>query len=183
MPTPGTPGEARDQALALLRAARQLLASSGIGYLCVLLGEVEGGARMLLLGVAAAPLEPPEGIDTASLLAAMLRHSYPEASALIEEFQTEHGQAVGVRRCDELALPFPGSDGQPVRIDTGISQAMVIFPEARLLGVVTGFCFDPGDIDLTTVFTAAIAHRMRASRVDSDSADVARDAGTASGKE
>jgi hypothetical protein len=137
----------------------------------------------MLLGIAAAPLEPPEGIDTASLLAAMLRHSYPEASALIEEFQTDHSQAVGVRRCDELTLPFPGPDGQPARIDTGISQAMVIFPEARLLGVVTGFCFDPDDIDLTTVFTAAIAHRMRVSRVDSDSADVARDAGTASGKE
>jgi hypothetical protein len=39
---------------------------------------------------------------------------------------------------------------------------MVIFPEAQLLGIITGFCFDPDDIDLTTVFTAAIAHRMTA---------------------
>jgi hypothetical protein len=158
------PGHLRDQVLTQLQAARQLVASSGIGYLGVLTGEVDGQARMLLLGVAAAPLEPPEGIDTASLLAAMLRHSYPEASALVEEFETDHGQAVGVRRCDELTLPFPGPDGQPARIDTGISQAMVIFPEAKLLGVVTGFCFDPDDIDLTTVFTAAIAHRLTVTR-------------------
>lgn len=39
---------------------------------------------------------------------------------------------------------------------------MVIFPGTGLLGIVTGFCFYPTDIDLTTVFTAAIAHKMTA---------------------
>ena len=34
------------------------------------------------------------------------------------------------------------------------------FPEAGLLGMVTGFCFSPDDIDATMVFTATIAHRM-----------------------
>jgi hypothetical protein len=47
---------------------------------------------------------------------------------------------------------------------------MVIFPEAKLLGVVTGFCFDPDDIDLTTVFTAAIAHRLTVTRVAAENA-------------
>ena len=34
------------------------------------------------------------------------------------------------------------------------------FPEAGLLGTVTGFCFSPDDIDVATVFTAAIAYRI-----------------------
>jgi hypothetical protein len=148
--------------LAQVRAARQVLAGSGTGYLGVLAGDVDGRPRMLVLGVAAATWQPPEGIDPVSLLTAVLRHRYPQASALVEEFETDHGPAAGVRRCDELTLPFPGPDGQPARIDTGISQAIVIFPGTRLLGIVTGFCFHPGDIDLTTVFTAAVAHQMTA---------------------
>ena len=155
-------GQVREAMLAQLRAARQVLADSGIGYLGVLAADVDGRPRMLVLGVAAATWEPPEGIDAASLLTAMLRHSYPQASALVEEFQTDYGPAVGVRRCDELTLPFPGPDGKPTKIDTGISQAIVIFPRTRLLGIVTGFCFHPTDIDLTTVFTATVAHKMTA---------------------
>ena len=34
------------------------------------------------------------------------------------------------------------------------------FPEARLLGTVTGFCPAFADIDIATVFTATIAHHM-----------------------
>lgn len=111
--------QVREAMLAQLRAARQVLAGSGIGYLGVLAGDVDGRPRMLVLGVAAATWEPPEGIDAASVLAAMLRHSYPQASALVEEFPTDHGLAVGVRRCGEVTLPFPGPDGPPARIDTG----------------------------------------------------------------
>jgi hypothetical protein len=159
---PAARGQVREAMLAQLRAARQVLADSGIGYLGVLAADVDGRPRMLVLGVAAATWEPPEGIDAASLLTAMLRHSYPQASALVEEFQTDYGPAVGVRRCDELTLPFPGPDGKPTKIDTGISQAIVIFPRTRLLGIVTGFCFHPTDIDLTTVFTATVAHKMTA---------------------
>ena len=112
----------------------------------------------MLLGIAAAPLEVPDGISPASLLAALLRHHYPDAQ--IEEFPTAHGHGVGIRRCGELPLPAAGPDGEPLRIDTGISQALVPFPEAGLLATVTGFCFTPDDIDLATVFTATIAHRM-----------------------
>ena len=51
-------------------------------------------------------------------------------------------------------------DAEPLTIDTGISQALLPFPEAGLLGTVTGFCFNPDDIAVATVFTATIAHRM-----------------------
>lgn len=173
---PGAPGQARDQVLALRRAARQVLASSGIGYLSVLIGKSTDGRGCCCSG-SPPPVKTPEGIDTASLLAAMLRHSYPEPPAPIEEFDTRHGHAVGVRRCDELALPFPGPDGQPTRIDTRISQAMVIFPEAGLLGIMTRFCFDPDDIDLTTVLTVAIAHRRTVTQAATEDADMVSNAG------
>jgi len=47
-----------------------------------------------------------------------------------------------------------------VRTGAVISQALVPFPDAGLLGTVTGFCFNAEDIDVATVFTATIAHRM-----------------------
>lgn len=74
--------------------------------------------------------------------------------------ENAHGEGVGIRRAGELPLPGRVPDGEPLTIDTGISQALVPFPEAGLLGTVTGFCFGPDDIDVATVFTATIAHRM-----------------------
>jgi hypothetical protein len=118
-------------------AARQVLAAGGLGYLAVLAGELDCQTRLLLLGVAAAPLEVPDGIDPGSLLAALLRHQYPAAQ--IGEFPTAHGQGIGIRRCGQLSVPAAVSGGEPFMIDTATSQAMVIFPEARLLGIVTGF--------------------------------------------
>ena len=46
------------------------------------------------------------------------------------------------------------------RLTQASLRALVPFPEAGLLGTVTGFCFSPDDIDVATVFTATIAHRM-----------------------
>jgi hypothetical protein len=114
--------------------------------------------RLVLLGIAAAPFEVPDGIRPTSLLAALLRHHYPGAD--VEEFPTAQGEGVGIRRSGELPLPGRVPDAEPLTIDTGISQGLVPFPEAGLLGTVTGFCFGPDDIDVATVFTATIAHRM-----------------------
>jgi hypothetical protein len=141
--------------LADLRGA---VAASGMGYLGALAGESDGRLALILLGIAAAPLEFPGDIDPASLLAAMLRHQYPGAA--VEEFPTAEGTGVGIRRCTEFPLPLGITGSQPVRTDTGLSQALVPFPEAGLLGTVTGFCVNAHDVDLATVFTATIAHRM-----------------------
>ncbi len=134
----------------------------------------------------------PAGIGPGRLLASLLRQRYPEPWALVEEFETPHGHAVGVRRCDQFARPAklsrpaetprpaqltaaaeltgtqappagshdPSPGTQSRAIDTGISQALVIFPEAGLVGAVTGYCFDVSDIDLATLFTARIAHGL-----------------------
>ncbi len=148
----------RGALLEQLSAARQIVAAGGLGYLGALAGEVDGRTRLVLLGIAAAPFEVPDGIRPTSLLAALLRHHYPGAN--VEEFPTAHGEGVGIRRSGELPLPGRVPDTEPLTIDTGISQGLVLFPEAGLLGTVTGFCFGPDDIDVATVFTATIAHRM-----------------------
>jgi hypothetical protein len=125
-----------------------------------LAGEDHDRAVLILLGVAAARLELPAAVNPASLLAAMARHHYP--GAIVEEFGTDHGEGVGIRRAGELPLPAPAPGAEPARIDTGISQALVFFPEASLLGLVTGFCFALEAIDVATVFTATVAHRLTA---------------------
>ena len=129
---------------------------SGLGYLGALAGDQDGRLAVILLGIAATPFAFPAGIDPASLLAALLRSQYPGAA--VEEFATAVGTGVGVRRCAATALPAPA--GGPLTVAAGISQALVPFPEAGVLGTVTGFCYSPADIDLATVFTATIAHHM-----------------------
>jgi hypothetical protein len=155
----GDPEEAtwlRAELIGQLEAMRSSAAADGLGYLGALAGNQGGRPVMILLAIAATPFVFPTGIDPASLLAAMLRAQYPGAA--VEEFDTARGAGVGIRRCEEAALPAPA--GHPVTIAAGISQALVPFPEAGLLGTVTGFCYSPADIDVATVFTATIAHHM-----------------------
>ena len=140
-----------------LGALRQEISASGLGYLGALAGDHDGRPVLVLLGIAATPQVFPDGIDPASLLAAMLRRRYPGSA--VEEFATADRAGVGIRRCEAIRYPSRGESGLP-RIEAGISQALVPFPEARLLGTVTGFCPTPQDIDTVTVFTATIAHHM-----------------------
>jgi hypothetical protein len=146
----------RAELIGQLDAMRSSAAADGLGYLGALAGNRNGHPVMILLGIAATPFVFPAGIDPASLLAAMQRGQYPEAA--VEEFATARGTGVGIRRSEETKLPAPA--GQPVTIAAGISQALVPFPEAGLLGTVTGFCYSPADIDVATVFTATIAHHL-----------------------
>jgi hypothetical protein len=146
----------RAELIGQLDALRRNAAADGLGYLGALAGEQDGRPVLILLAIAAAPIALPDGIDPASLLAAMLRTQYPGAA--VEEFPTAHGVSVGIRRCEETALPAPAD--RPLTIAAGISQALVPFPEAGLLGTVTGFCFTPADIDVATVFTATIAYHL-----------------------
>ena len=161
-PAHGEAGQIRRALLEQLWTGRQIVAAGGLGYLGAIAGELDGRTPLILLGIAVAPFGAPDGIRPTSLLAALLRHQYPGAQ--IEEFPTAHGEGVGIRRSGELPLPGRVPGAEPLRIATGISQALVPFPEAGLLGTVTGFCFSPDDIDMATVFTATIAHHMTIAR-------------------
>ena len=150
----------RSDLIGQLGALRQAVGGSGLGYLGALAGEHEGRAAFIVLGIAATVMEFPDGIDPASLLAGMLRRQYPGAA--VEEFVTAQGAGAGVRRCEEISLSAASLSGGTLMIDAGISQALVPFREAGLVGTVTAFCCTPADIDLATVFTATIACNMSA---------------------
>ena len=155
---PARADQLRADVIGQLGALRQTVAASGLGYLGALAGEHDKRPALIVLGIAATPMEFPDGIDPASLLAALLRGRYPGAA--VEEFLTARGAGAGVRRCEEISLPPAVPGGRVLTVTTGISQALVPFPDAGLLGAVTGFCFTPADVDLATVFTATIAHHM-----------------------
>jgi hypothetical protein len=94
-----------------------------------------------------------------SLLAALLRHQYPGAQ--IEEFPTAHGEGVGIRRSGELP---PSRPGFPAPSPSGLGPASLRdwcrSPKPGCSARSPVFCFSPDDIDVATVFTATIAHRM-----------------------
>jgi hypothetical protein len=148
----------RADLLGQVGALRQAVTAGGLGYLGALAGEHDRRPALIVLGIAATPMEFPDRIDAASLLAALLRSRYPGAA--VEEFPTARGAGAGVRRCEKITLPPAAPGGGQLTATAGISQALVPFPDAGLLGAVTGFCFTPADLDLATVFTATIAHHM-----------------------
>ncbi len=166
LPEDAPPGT-RERMLAQLAVARRALAEGGVSYLGLATAELGGRGVLLLLGIAVTAFDPPDRVAPGSLLAAMLRARYPAGTALVEEFETPHGPAVGMRRTDVLDVPAPGPGAGPLRLDTGVSQGMVVFPDADALGVVTGFCFNPADIDLATILVAAVACRMKITRIAS----------------
>jgi hypothetical protein len=168
-------GSLRESVIAQLASLRRMVAETGLSYLGVVAGELKGRAALILLSIAASPMQFPSAIDPVSMLASILTHKYPGAA--VEEFATAGGLAVGIRRCDEIFLPVSGiarsagvdeatlaaaAGSDEVRLDTGVSQALVPFPEAGMLASITGYCLNANDVDVATVFTAIIAYRMTA---------------------
>ena len=58
----------RADVIGQLGALRQTVAASGLGYLGALAGEHDRRPALIVLGIAATPMEFPDGIDPASLL-------------------------------------------------------------------------------------------------------------------
>jgi hypothetical protein len=127
---------------------RDTVEDAGVAYLGVVAGARDDRAAVIVLAIAITVMEFPAGTDPASLVAATLRREYP--LAVIEEFATASGTGVGMQRRERDR----GSGA-------AVSQVLVPFAGAGLLGAVTGFCFDAEDVEMAMVLTAAIAHRMR----------------------
>ncbi len=99
---------------------------------------------------------PPQ-FHPGNLLAGVLGHRYSPDDAVVEEFDTRFGPAVGVRRAEVLTVPA----SEPAqRIDTGAAQALVLFPQLDVVGVVSGYCLDLRDLDLTAAVVGAIVHTL-----------------------
>lgn len=87
-------------------------------------------------------------------LARRLRERHPEGSARIEQFTTPDGNpGVAVRRVATQRVN--GRD-----VTTGQTQALVAYPGAGALGIVSGVALDPGDLDEAAELVTGIAAGM-----------------------
>jgi hypothetical protein len=150
-------GNAREEALEQLAAARRMLKDGGASWLGLAAGPYAGRMAMMLASITVTPFDPPEGLAPAGVLASMLRAEYPADAALIEEFQAPGGPAVGIRRAGTLDLADR-------HLATGVAQALVVYPEPGALGIVSGICLHPDDLDPVAALVAAIAARMTVMR-------------------
>jgi hypothetical protein len=112
-------------------------------------GAKEDGRRtVVLVSITVTAIDPQREV-----LAATLRDRYPDA-ALVEEFITTDGHpAAGFRRV--VTQPVNGRD-----VTTGQAQALVVYPGPGALGVVSGLCLDPADLDRAAVLVTGIAAGM-----------------------
>ena len=122
-----------------------------LGMTC---GPVDGRSALVLVSVTVTAYTPPPGASGAAALAALLRAQHPEGSALVEEFTTASGSpAVSIRR---VATKRAGGRD----VTTGQAQALVIYPGPGALGVVSGICPDPADLERAAALVTGIAAGM-----------------------
>jgi hypothetical protein len=87
-------------------------------------------------------------------LRAALRDHYPAGAEEIDEFSTADGNpAARMRRTVTQRV-------NRRTVTTGQAQALVVFPGAGALGVVSGVCPDPADLDRVAALVCDIAGRM-----------------------
>lgn len=88
------------------------------------------------------------------VLAARLRVRHPDPAAVIEEFRTPGGDPAVCLRCP-VTEHLRGRD-----VTTWQAQALVAYPSAGALGVVSGVALDPADLDRAAALVAGIAAGM-----------------------
>jgi hypothetical protein len=90
----------------------------------------------------------------ADVLAARLRVRHPDPAAVIEEFRTPGGEPAVCLRCS-VTEHVRGRD-----VTTWQAQALVAYPSAGALGVVSGVALDPADLDRAAALVSGIAAGM-----------------------
>lgn len=114
--------------------------------------QVGGRDAVVLVSISVTAFQPgkPAGDD----LAARLRDRHAEGGACIEQFATEDGNpGVSVRRI--VTQQVNGRD-----VTTGQAQALVVYPGAGALGVVSGIALDPADLGRAADLVTGIATGM-----------------------
>jgi hypothetical protein len=114
-----------------------------------------GGGRVsvVLVSIAVAALDPVPRAPREALKAALAAR-HPARAGVVDEFSTADGSP---------ALRVRGTVTQQVNghpVTTGQAQALVVFPGAGALGVVSAVCPDPADLDRAAALIAQIAARM-----------------------
>lgn len=117
--------------------------------------EGSGGAvSVALVSIAVAPLRLASGAVAGETLRAALRERHPTDAAVIDEFATAGGH-LALRVRDIVTQPV---NGHPVT--TGQVQVLVVFTGAGALGVVSGICPDPADLDRAAALVCEIAAQL-----------------------
>lgn len=115
----------------------------------------DGGRKsVVLVSIAVTSFDPAPGAAPGEAIKATLRARQPAGGAAIEDLAAADGTpAVLTRRT--LTQRVNGRE-----VTTGQAQALVPYAGAGALGVVSGVCLDPADLDRTAVLVAGIAARM-----------------------
>lgn len=119
------------------------------GITCAPAGERH---MVVLVSIAVTAFHPAVPADKE--LAVRLRGRHPGDDARIDEFTTSCGNlGMSVRRV--VTQPVNGRD-----VTTGQVQALVAYPAAGALGVVSAVALDPGDLDRAADLVTGIAAGM-----------------------
>lgn len=116
-----------------------------------------GGDATIVVSVTVLPFALPPEVTAGEALAAMLRARDRRDRAVVEEFLTAAGHpAIGIRRIRPGA---PAENGR-LAVKTGQAQVLVVYREAGALGVVSGACRNPRDLNATAALVAGLVARM-----------------------
>ena len=136
---------------------RVAAAGTGADLLFTATDARNGGDATIVVSVTVLPFALPPGISASGALAAMLRARDRGDRAVVEEFQTAAGHpAIGIRRIRPGA---PGENGR-LAVNTGQAQVLVVYRQAGALGVVSGACRSPRDLNATAALVAGLVARM-----------------------
>jgi hypothetical protein len=120
----------------------------------------DGGGAEIVVSITVLPFELPPEVAAGEALGTMVRargRGDRAGRAVVEEFQTAAGHpAIGIRRIRRGA---PREDGRRA-VSTGQAQALVVYRAAGALGVVTGACRNPADLNATAALVAGLVARM-----------------------
>ncbi len=122
-----------------------------LGVDCTAVG---GRTSIVLVSIAVSPLDPARGQAAGDVLVAAVRERHPAGAGVVAEFRTAGGNP-GVRVQGEVTRQVNGRS-----VTTGQAQALVAFPGAGALGVVSAMCPDLADLERAGALVAVIASRM-----------------------
>jgi hypothetical protein len=120
-------------------------------------GPAGDGGAAIVVSITVLPFQLPPEVAPGEALGAMVRARGRGDRAVVEEFQTAAGHpAIGIRRIRRGA---PREDRRRA-VSTGQAQALVVYRAAGALGVVTGACRNPADLNATAALVAGLVARM-----------------------
>ena len=120
-------------------------------------GRAGDGGAAIVVSITVLPFQLPPEVAPGDALGAMVRTRDRGDRAVVEEFRTAAGHpAIGIRRVRRGA---PREDGRRA-VSTGQAQALVVYRAVGALGVVTGACRSPADLNATAALVAGLVARM-----------------------